>query len=187
MKRIFLGAILSFSMLFLLASFAAVEKSEGLGSLKFGTELSVISSAPGFENAVPSIIMTKEGDTINVIRVPQYSIMKLLTVNKLELRFFKGKLYKISCDYNEDVAQALDTKYGASKTSIKGDGGFYGNIATYGTPEATGAIIKSEFLTCYSSGNIISNKGFVEVVDYSVYKELFLDKELADKERALKI
>ncbi|WP_124019529.1 hypothetical protein [Flavobacterium laiguense] len=187
MKKIFSGAILLFSMLFLLSSFAGVEKSEGLGSLKFGTELSAISSTPGFENAVPSVIITKEGDTINVIRVPQYSIMKLLTVNKLELRFFKGKLYKITCDYNEDVAKVLDAKYGASKTPVKGEGGFYGNTAKYGTPESVGAIITSEFLTCYSSGNIISNKGYIDVVDYSVYKELFLDKELADKERALKI
>jgi hypothetical protein len=187
MKNLFLGAILSFSMLFLLSSFATVEKSEGLGNLKFGTELSAINATPGFENAIPSEIITKEGDTINVLRVPEYSIMKLLTVNKLELRFFKGKLYKITCNYHEDIAQALDTKYGASKTPVKGEGGFYGNTATYGAPETTGAIIKSEFLTSYSSGNIISNKGYVEVVDYSVYKELFLDKELADKERALKI
>jgi hypothetical protein len=66
-------------MLFILSSFVAVEKSEGLENMKFSTELSAISIAPDFENADPSIIMTKEGDIINVISVPQYSIMKLLT------------------------------------------------------------------------------------------------------------
>jgi hypothetical protein len=47
-------------MLFLLSSFVAVEKSKGLGSLKFGTELSAISSTLGFENAIPSVIIIKE-------------------------------------------------------------------------------------------------------------------------------
>jgi hypothetical protein len=38
-------------------------------------------------------------------------------------------LYKITCDYNEDVAKALAAKYGSSKTPVKGEGGFYGNTA----------------------------------------------------------
>jgi hypothetical protein len=97
----------------------------------------------------------------------------------LELRFFKGKLHEITYYYYyyKDVAKALVTKWGASKTPVRGEGGFYGNTATYGASKSIGAIITSEFLTCYFSGNIISTKGYIDEVDYSVCKELFLDKE----------
>lgn len=67
---------------------------------------------------------------VRVFYLPSYQVVPTITINCLELTFYKDSLISINCFPSEELKEALDLKYGHSKIDLKEKDHTYTNTYT---------------------------------------------------------
>lgn len=131
------------------------EKVNGFGKLKLGMlvsdipELSNVEKMSNYDDYIKYVSHNEENEkiyeeiadtsgenpshlgsfdtSVRTFTIPSYKVTDNITLKFIKLQFKNNKLFSITCDFNFDLNDGLDIKYGKSKTKLKEKNQYYTN------------------------------------------------------------